>query len=100
MVLVMQPAIKGSPAFKGFKVGDTVRFADGSTVTVKTALKVGDKVVSPHGLVLTVNTFNIAVLQRTVDAGWPTPPPPPPPPAGVRKAVRTTFRKSQLNPQS
>lgn len=59
MVSVMQHASNGSPAAKGIRIGDKVR--------------------TPNGLLLTVTSFNLAVLTRAVESGWPTPPPPPRP---------------------
>jgi hypothetical protein len=52
-------------------------------------LRTGDTVLTPHGLVLTINAFNRDVFQRMNDAGWPSPPPPPPP---VRTGPRLAKR--------
>jgi hypothetical protein len=54
IVLVMQHAQNGTSAEKGIKVGDKVR--------------------TPQGLILEVNLFNLAVIQRAINAGWPNKP--------------------------
>lgn len=42
-------------------------------------LRIGDLVRTPQGLTLIVNAFNLPVLQRMSEAGFPPPPPPPKP---------------------
>jgi hypothetical protein len=42
-------------------------------------LRIGDLVRTPQGLTLVVNAFNLPVLQRMSEAGFPSPPPPPKP---------------------
>ena len=61
MVYAMHNASNGQPAEKG------------------NTLRIGDKVRTPQGLMLTINAFNREVFQRMHDAGWPSPPPPPKP---------------------
>lgn len=44
----------------------------------ETGIKVGDKVRTPQGLILTVTAFNLHVIVRAVNAGWPNQPRPAP----------------------
>lgn len=53
-------------------------------------LRTGDTVRTPQGLLLTVNAFNLPVLQRMSDAGFP---PPPPPPKPVRFGPARLFKR-------
>lgn len=58
----MHPAINGTPAAKGIKVGDKVRL--------------------PNGTLHTVTASNINLLHKVANKDMPMPPPPPPRPMG------------------